>query len=75
MMRQKLLTLCIQTFEVAKKMKNFSSWVRKELKAYDEGEDREYWKEKCEDLNHTLRKVREDGLYWDEEFKTWRFPK
>lgn len=73
-MRQKLVTLCNRTFDVAKGMKNFSGWLREELKEYNEGEDREYWKQKCADLEHTLRKVREDGLYWDEDANTWRFP-
>ena len=73
-MRQKLLTLCIQTFEVAKNMKNFSSWVRRELKAFEEGEDRLYYKAKVTHLEHTLHNIREHGLYWDAEGKTWRFP-
>jgi len=30
-MRQKMITLCPTTFEVAKKMPNFSSWVRLKL--------------------------------------------
>lgn len=55
-------------------MPNFSEWIRKELKAFDEGEDREYYKEMCESMQHTLRNIRENGLYWDEKRKTWRFP-
>lgn len=74
-MRQKLVTLCVHTFDVARSMVNFSSWLRGELKAYDEGEDRLYWKQECEDRDHTLRKIREDGLYWDAQDNTWRFPK
>ena len=74
-MRQKLVTLCTNTFRVAKGMNNFSKWVRGELNAFQDGEDREYWKEECFNLRVTLAKVRDDGMYWDKENKTWRFPK
>lgn len=30
-MRQKMITLCPTTYEIAKKMPNFSSWVRLQL--------------------------------------------
>jgi len=30
-MRQKLITLCPNTFEIAQKMPNFSRWVRQQL--------------------------------------------
>jgi len=56
-------------------MPNFSKWIRRELIAWDDAEDRLYWKEKAESLMHTLRNIRENGMYWDEKKKTWRFPK
>ena len=34
-MRQKLITLCPNTFELAQKMGNFSEWVRMKLKEED----------------------------------------
>lgn len=55
-------------------MPNFSEWIREELFAFDEAEDREYWKKKCEDLEHALRNIRENGMYWCNERNTWRFP-
>ena len=30
-MRQKMITLCPTTYEIAKKMNNFSGWIRQEL--------------------------------------------
>lgn len=35
LMRQKLITLCPNTFELAQKMGNFSEWVRMKLKEED----------------------------------------
>jgi len=37
-MRQKLITLCPNTFEIAQKMPNFSKWVREQLSASVESE-------------------------------------
>jgi len=30
-MRHKMITLCLNSFEIAQKMPNFSSWVRKKI--------------------------------------------
>jgi len=30
-MRHKMITLCLNSFEIASKMPNFSSWVRKKI--------------------------------------------
>lgn len=56
-------------------MDNLSKWVREELIAFENGEDREYWMEKCHSLEHTLRNIREHGMYWCDDWNTWRFPK
>lgn len=72
---RKEINLCLRTAQVALEIPNLSRWVRTELKAFDEGEDRAYWKQEAESLRHTLRNIRENGMYWDEKGKTWRFPK
>jgi hypothetical protein len=54
-MRHKTITLCPTTYEIAKKMPNFSKWIRETLLAYQDGEtltdairQRQYWKDKAE---------------------------
>lgn len=37
-MRQKLITLDVYAFELARRKKNFSDWVRKQLHSEDSGE-------------------------------------
>jgi hypothetical protein len=74
-MGNRTIRLCSRTDKISKNMKNFSEWIREELIAYDNAEDREYWMEKCASLEHTLRNIRENGMYWDDKRKTWRFPK
>jgi len=73
-MGNRTIRLCARTDKISKDMLNFSQWIREELLAYDNAEDRMYWKEKCESLEHTLRNIRENGMYWDEALQTWRFP-
>lgn len=73
-MNQKMITLCSATMAIARSMRNFSKWIRTELKAYDEGEDRLYWMGKAKAYERTIDNIREHGMYWDEEGKTWRFP-
>ena len=36
-MRQKMITLCPTTWEMASKMKNFSAWIRLQLRYKDDG--------------------------------------
>ena len=53
-MRHKTITLCPTTYEIARKMDNFSAWIRIQLLAFDQGgeslEDairqRNHWKRK-----------------------------
>ena len=71
---RKEIGLCLRTAQVALEIGNLSAWVRKELIAYEEGEDREYLLQKIENYEHILRNIREHGMYWDEEMRTWRFP-
>jgi len=55
-MRHKTITLCPTTYEIARKMDNFSAWIRIQILAFDNGgeslEDairqRAYWKAKYE---------------------------
>lgn len=56
-MRHKTITLCPTTYEIARKMDNFSAWIRIQLLAFDnEGESldaavrqRNYWKKKYDE--------------------------
>jgi hypothetical protein len=49
-----MVTLCPTTYEIASKMDNFSSWIRQQLLAFDQGGEqldqairqREFWKAK-----------------------------
>lgn len=36
-MRQKMITLCPTTWEMASKMRNFSAWIREQLRYKDDG--------------------------------------
>ena len=37
LMRQKMITLCPTTWEMASKMRNFSAWIREQLRYKDDG--------------------------------------
>lgn len=36
-MRNKMVTLCPTTYEIAQKMDNFSAWIRIQILAFDNG--------------------------------------
>jgi len=56
-MRNKMVTLCPTTYEIASKMDNFSAWIRQQLLAFDQGGEqldqairqREFWKAKYDE--------------------------
>jgi hypothetical protein len=70
-MRPINVTLDSQTWELAKQKKNFSEWVRKQLRIEDEyyglkameeeilglAKEKEYWYQKCRDLQRELKVV------------------
>ena len=57
-MRHKTITLCPTTYEIARKMDNFSAWIRMQILAFDQGgeslEDairqRNYWKKMYDEV-------------------------
>ena len=49
-MGNRTIRLCNRTDAISKDMPNFSKWIRRELIAWDDAEDRLYWKEKAESL-------------------------
>ena len=64
-MKQKLITLCDETFQIAQDMGNFSSWVRSKLreKMQEDKPDREFLHRKCGNfVNAKWSKL--DQLYW-----------
>ena len=54
-MRQKLITLCPTTWELANKKPNFSSWVRDQLRS--ERNKREQWKDKTAHELHVSNRM------------------
>ena len=63
-MRQKLITLCPNSFEIAQKKPNFSSWVRKKLlEETIEDETTYQWHYQCP-LCHELKTFPNQELEW-----------
>ena len=58
-MRNKMVTLCPTTYEIASRMDNFSAWIRIQLLAFDQGGEsvhdavrqRDFWKAKFDEVN------------------------
>ena len=61
-MRNKMVTLCPTTYEIASKMDNFSGWIRIQLMAFDIGGEelgaavraRNFWKAKYDEIMNEL---------------------
>jgi len=64
-MRQKLITLCPNSFEIALKKPNFSAWVRMKLLEYDEEVLTEgpLFKYKCP-VCHKLKDFSNQDMAW-----------
>ena len=56
-MRQKLITLCPITWELALKKKNFSQWVRDQLRS-ERNKTEGHWKY-CKKCDNSMKTVRE----------------
>lgn len=59
-MRHKTITLCPTTYEIARKMDNFSAWIRMQILAFDNG---------GESLDDAIRQRNHWKRMYDEEVK------
>jgi hypothetical protein len=74
-MRNKMVTLCPTTYEIASKMDNFSGWIRIQLMAFDIGGEelgaavraRNYWKAQYDELNKQIPPMHQDTSKIEEE--------
>lgn len=67
-MRHKTITLCPTTYEIAKKMPNFSAWIREELMKHQGMNQRieavyQMWCPEHPDLIRTYQKPPRFGVY------------
>lgn len=70
-MRNKMITLCPTTYEIAQKIPNFSGWIRKILLNPDAAlEDADYLREANARLNQLLRDIINGKKVWVES-KGW----
>ena len=64
-MRQRMITLCDETWKIASDMGNFSSWVRSKLREHlqQDRPDKEIMHRKCGNFV-TAKWSKLDQLYW-----------
>lgn len=65
-MRHKTITLCPTSYEIAKKMPNFSQWIRKKLLSLDSEHDVEYLSEQNERMSALLKDIIGGQKVWVE---------
>jgi predicted house-cleaning noncanonical NTP pyrophosphatase (MazG superfamily) len=63
-MRQKLITLCPTTFELAMKKRNFSAWIRRILKEEQDGYTADVYAEENARLNELISDIIEGKKKW-----------
>ncbi|NNM22800.1 MAG: hypothetical protein HKO54_04535 [Flavobacteriaceae bacterium] len=72
-MRQKLVTLCPTTFELATKKRNFSAWIRRMLNEEHDGYTADNYAEENARLNQLISDIIDgkkkwvNGLGWVEQ--------
>jgi len=67
-MRHKTITLCPTTYEIARKIDNFSAWIRIQILAFDNGGEslddairqRNHWKAKFDAINKPVPPMHQD---------------
>lgn len=65
-MRHKMITLCPTTFEQAQRMRNFSSWVRKQLMWKDDGYEIEDLIKELDRFSNLLESIRLGEKKWQQ---------
>ena len=65
-MRQKMVTLCPTTFELAIKKRNFSAWIRRMLKEEDDGYTADNYAEENARLRQLLSDIIDGKKQWQQ---------
>lgn len=63
-MRQKLVTLCPTTFELATKKRNFSAWIRRMLNEEQDGYTADAYAEENARLNELISDIIDGKKKW-----------
>jgi predicted house-cleaning noncanonical NTP pyrophosphatase (MazG superfamily) len=70
-MRQKLVTLCPTTFELATKKRNFSAWIRRMLNEEADGYTADHYAEENARLQQLISEIIDGSKVWEQGYG-WR---